>query len=90
MKIPRSELLDIFVGKEIYYTGVLHTQMQRSSKTVLVAAIFPEQSPGVWTTPFNQGYITIIEVWRSLWKTGPPCLAIFIPLPCPKGTGKGG
>jgi hypothetical protein len=39
---PRSKLLGIFVGEEIYYTGMVHTQMQRSSKTVLVAAIFPE------------------------------------------------
>jgi hypothetical protein len=47
MKNPGASLLaGIFVGEEIYYTGVLHTQMQRSSKTVLVAAIFPEQAPG--------------------------------------------
>jgi hypothetical protein len=39
-------LADIFVGEEIYYTGVVRTQMQRSSKTVLVVAIFPEQAPG--------------------------------------------
>jgi hypothetical protein len=43
---PRSKLLGIFVGEEIYYTGVIHTQIQRSSKTVLGAAIFPEQAPG--------------------------------------------
>jgi hypothetical protein len=51
---PRSLFPGIFGGKEIYYSFprelvsgfLVHTQMQRSSKTVLVATIFPEQVSG--------------------------------------------
>jgi hypothetical protein len=44
MKIPKSKLLGIFVGEEIYYTGRLHTPIRKLGDNFLVAVKFPEQA----------------------------------------------
>jgi hypothetical protein len=46
MKIPRSKLLGIFVGEEIYYTGGAIPQSKDRFTTFPNVAIFPEQAPG--------------------------------------------
>jgi phage/plasmid-associated DNA primase len=43
---PRSKLLGIFFGEEIYSTGEFHTPIQKSDTTFSVVVNFPEQAPG--------------------------------------------
>jgi hypothetical protein len=43
---PRSKLLGIFVGEEIYYTGLVHTPIRKLGTTFSVVVNLPEQAPG--------------------------------------------
>jgi hypothetical protein len=54
MKIPRSKLLGIFGGEEIYCTGAVHTPSRKSVYNIFGGDKFSGASSGVWTTPSNQ------------------------------------
>jgi hypothetical protein len=50
----RSKLLGIFVGEEIYYTGRIHTPIQKLAYIIFSGGKFSGTSSGVWTRPSNQ------------------------------------
>jgi hypothetical protein len=54
MKVPRSNLLGIFGGEEIYYTGVVYTPSRKSVYNFFGGDKFSGASSGVWTTPSNK------------------------------------
>jgi hypothetical protein len=51
---PRSKLLGIFVGEEIYTTGEVHTPIRKSAYNIFRSDKFFGVSSGVWTPPSNQ------------------------------------
>jgi hypothetical protein len=51
---PRSKLLGIFVGEEIYCTGRVHTPIRKSAYNIFNGGKFSGASSGVCTRPSNQ------------------------------------
>jgi hypothetical protein len=60
---PRSKLLGIFGGEEIYYTGVVHTPSRKSVYNIFGGEKFSGASSGVWTTPSNQHGFQPFTAW---------------------------
>jgi hypothetical protein len=52
---PRSKLLGIFVGEEIYYTGLVHTPIRKLDTTFSVVVNFPEQARTEGSTGYGPG-----------------------------------
>jgi hypothetical protein len=59
---PRSKILGIFDGEEIYCTGVFHTPSRKSAYNIFGDDKFSGASSGVWTTPIKNTSTTIDEV----------------------------